>query len=155
MIDPITALSVAASAVSNAKSLLAAGRDATGALSKFAGAVSDVNYAAEKAKNPSIWKSMTGSAEAEAIEIFAAQKKMQAMKKEVEQIIGFTYGQKGLDEYKATLRQVRAQRKKNEYRKAEIKEAITVWTLGTLIVLAGVAGLGFLLYVIGKNEGKW
>ena len=155
MIDPLTALSVAASAVSNAKSLLAAGRDATSALSKFAGAVSDVNYAAEKAKNPSIWKSMTGSAEAEAIEIFAAQKKVQAMKKEVEQIIGFTYGQKGLDEYKATLRQVRAQRKKNEYRKAEIKEAITVWTLGTLIVLAGVAGLGFLLYVIGKNEGKW
>lgn len=155
MIDPLTALSVAASAVSNAKSLLAAGRDATGALSKFAGAVSDVNYAAEKAKNPSIWKSMTGSAEAEAIEIFAAQKKVQAMKKEVEQIIGFTYGQKGLDEYKATLRQVRAQRKKNEYRKAEIKEAIIVWTLGTLIVLAGVAGLGFLLYAIGRNEGKW
>lgn len=155
MIDPITALSVAASAVSNAKSLLAAGRDATGALSKFAGAVSDVNYAAEKAKNPSIWKSMTGSAEAEAIEIFAAQKKMQAMKKEIEQIIGFTYGQKGLEEYKDTLRRVRAQRKKNEYRKAEIKEAIIVWTLGTLIVLAGVAGLGFLLYAIGRNEGKW
>ena len=155
MIDPLTALSVAASAVSNAKSLLAAGRDATGALSKFAGAVSDVNYAAEKAKNPSIWKSMTGSAEAEAIEIFAAQKKMQAMKKEIEQIIGFTYGQKGLEEYKDTLRRVRAQRKKTEYRKAEIKEAIIVWTLGTLIVLAGVAGLGFLLYAIGRNEGKW
>jgi hypothetical protein len=155
MIDPLTALSVAASAVSNAKSLLAAGRDATGALSKFAGAVSDVNYAAEKAKNPSIWKSMTGSAEAEAIEIFAAQKKMQAMKKEIEQIIGFTYGQKGLEEYKDTLRRVRAQRKKNEYRKAEIKEAIIVWTLGTMIVLAGVAGLGFLLYAIGRNEGKW
>ena len=155
MIDPLTALSVAASAVSNAKSLLAAGRDATGALSKFAGAVSDVNYAAEKAKNPSIWKSMTGSAEAEAIEIFAAQKKMQAMKKEIEQIIGFTYGQKGLEEYKDTLRRVRAQRKKTEYRKAEIKEAIIVWTLGTMIVLAGVAGLGFLLYAIGRNEGKW
>lgn len=47
MIDPITALSVAASAVSNAKQLLAAGKDATSALSRFAGAVSDVNYAAE------------------------------------------------------------------------------------------------------------
>lgn len=155
MIDPITALSVAASAVSNAKSLLAAGRDATGALSKFAGAVSDVNYAAEKAKNPSIWKSLTGSAEAEAIEIFAAQKKMQAMKKEVEQIIGFTYGQKGLDEYKATLRQVRAQRKKNEYRKAEIKEALLAWTVGILATLAGLAGLGLLFWWIGKTQGKW
>ena len=155
MIDPITALSVAASAVSNAKKLIAAGRDATTALSKFAGAVSDVNYAAEKAKNPSIWKSMTGSAEAEAIEIFAAQKKIQQMKKDVETLISFTYGPKGLDEYKDTLRKVRAQRKKTAYRQAEIKEAIIVWTLGTLVILAGVAGLGLLLYAIGRNEGKW
>ena len=155
MIDPITALSVAASAVSNAKKLIAAGRDATTALSKFAGAVSDVNYAAEKAKNPSIWKSMTGSAEAEAIEIFAAQKKIQQMKKDVETLISFTYGPKGLDEYKDTLRKVRAQRKKTAYRQAEIKEAIIVWTFGTLVILAGVAGLGLLLYAIGRNEGKW
>ncbi len=155
MIDPLTALSVAASAVSNAKSLLAAGRDATGALSKFAGAVSDVNYAAEKAKNPSIWKTMTGSAEAEAIEIFAAQKKVQAMKKEVEQIIGFTYGQKGLDEYKATLRQVRAQRKKTAYRRAEIKEALLAWTVGILAALAGLAGLCLLFWWLGKKQGKW
>lgn len=155
MIDPITALSVAASAVSNAKSLIAAGRDATGALAKFAGAVSDVNYAAEKAKNPSVWKSLTGSAEAEAIEIFAAQKKMQQMRKDLETLISFTYGPKGLDDYKETLRRVRAQRKKTAYRQAEIKEAIVVWTLGTLVVLAGVAGLGLLLYAIGRNEGKW
>lgn len=155
MIDPLTALSVAASAVSNAKSLLAAGRDATGALSKFAGAVSDVNYAAEKAKNPSIWKSMTGSAEAEAIEIFAAQKKVQAMKKEVEQIIGFTYGQKGLDEYKATLRQVRAQRRKTEYRKAEIKEAIITWVVGGLISILAIAAMAVVFWFIGKEQGKW
>lgn len=155
MIDPLTALSVAASAVSNAKSLLAAGRDATSALSKFAGAVSDVNYAAEKAKNPSIWKSMTGSAEAEAIEIFAAQKKVQAMKKEVEQIIGFTYGQKGLDEYKATLRQVRAQRRKTEYRKAEIKEAIITWVVGGLISILAIAAMAVVFWFIGKEQGKW
>lgn len=155
MIDPITALSVAASAVSNAKTLLAAGRDATGALSKFAGAVSDVNYAAEKAKNPSIWKSMTGSAEAEAIEIFAAQKKVQAMKKEVEQIIGFTYGQKGLDEYKATLRQVRAQRKKTEYRKAEIKEAIITWVVGGSICISALAAMAVVFWYIGREQGKW
>jgi len=155
MIDPLTALSVAAGAVSSVKQLMAAGQDATSALSKFAGAVSDVNYAAEKAKNPSIWKSLTGSAEAEAIEIFAAQKKMQQMRKDLETLISFTYGPKGLDEYKETLRRVRAQRKKTAYRQAEIKEAIIVWTLGGLVVLAGVAGLGILLYAIGRNEGRW
>jgi hypothetical protein len=155
MIDPLTALSVAASAVSNAQTLIAAGRDATSALAKFAGAVSDVNYAAEKAKNPSIWKSLTGSAEAEAIEIFAAQKKIEQMKRDVETLIGFTYGQKGLEEYKDTLRRVRVQRQKTAYRKEEIKDALITWTLGTLIVLAGVAGLAVLLYVIGRNQGKW
>ena len=155
MIDPITALSVAASAVSNAKTLMAAGRDATSALAKFAGAVSDVNYAAQKAQNPSIWKSLTGSAEAEAIEVFAAQKKMQQMQRDIETLIGYTYGQKGLEEYKDTLRRVRIQRQKTQYRKEEIKNAVITWTLGTLIVLAGVAGLALLMYVLGKNQGKW
>ena len=155
MIDPLTALSVASAAVSQARSLLSAGRDATSALSKFAGAVSDINYAAEKSKNPSIWKSLTGSAEAEAIEIFAAQKKVQAMKKDVETLISFTYGPKGLEEYKNTLRRVREQRKKTQYRKAEIKEAILIWVVGTLTLLAGIAGLGLVLYMIGHNEGKW
>jgi len=155
MIDPISALSIAASAVSSAKTLLAAGRDASGALSKFAGAVSDVNYAAEKAKNPSIFASLTGSAEQAAIDAFSAQKRLQAMKKEIETIIMFQHGPKGLEEYKDTLRKIRAQRKKTAYRKAEIKEALILWTVGGVIVLAGVAGLGAVLYLIGKQQGKW
>jgi hypothetical protein len=154
MIDPISALSIAASAVSSAKTLLAAGRDASGALSKFAGAVSDVNYAAEKAKNPSIFASLTGSAEQAAIDAFSAQK-LQAMKKEIETIIMFQHGPKGLEEYKDTLRKIRAQRKKTAYRKAEIKEAIILWTVGGVIVLAGVAGLAATLWLIGKQQGKW
>ena len=132
MIDPITALSVAASAVSNAKTLMAAGRDATSALSKFAGAVSDINYAAEKAKNPSIWKTLTGSPEEEAIELFAAQKKLQQMRKEVETLISYQYGPKGLEDYKQILRSVKKQRQETAYRKAEIKEAIVLWTVGIL-----------------------
>jgi hypothetical protein len=155
MIDPISALSIAASAVSSAKTLLAAGRDASGALSRFAGAVSDVNYAAEKAKNPSIFASLTGSAEQAAIDAFSAQKRLQAMKKEIETIIMFQHGPKGLEEYKDTLRKIRAQRKKTAYRKAEIKEAIILWTVGGVIVLAGVAGLAATLWLIGKQQGKW
>ena len=49
MIDPLTALSVAATAVGQIKKLLSDGGDIGGALAKFAGAVSDVNRAAEKA----------------------------------------------------------------------------------------------------------
>jgi hypothetical protein len=155
MIDPISAIAIAASAVNNAKSLISAGRDASSALSKFAGAVSDVNYAAEKAKNPSLFASLTGSAEQAAINAFSAQKRMQAMKKEIETIIMFQHGPKGLEEYKDTLRKIRAQRRKTAYRKAEIKEALIMWTFGSIIVMAGIAGLAVVLYLIGKQQGKW
>lgn len=155
MIDPITALSVAASAVTNAKKLIAAGQDATSALSKFAGAMSDINYAAEKAKNPSVWKSLTGSPEAEAIEIFAAQKKAQQLKKEVEAMLRVYYGAKGLEEYKEILRRVRKQRRETAYRKAEIKEAIVLWVVGILIFSTAITSLGFLFWWLGKTQGKW
>ena len=155
MIDPITAISIAASAVSNIKSLMLAGRDASSALSKFAGAVSDVNYAADKAKNPGIFATLTGSAEQQAINAFSAHKKMQALRKEVETLVQFSYGMDGLEEYKDTLRKVRAQRKKTTYRKAELKQALITWFFGGLIVLAGIFGLGVVLYLLGKQQGKW
>ena len=154
MIDPITALSIAASAVSNIKSLMLAGRDASSALSKFAGAVSDVNYAADKAKNPGIFASLTGSAEQQAIDAFSAHKKMQALRKEVETLVQFTYGMDGLQEYKETLRRVRAERKKTAYRRAELKQALITWFFGTLIVLSGILGLAAVLYMIAKQQGK-
>ena len=155
MIDPLTALSVASTAVSQIQQLLSAGRDASGALAKFAGAVSDVNYAAEKAKNPSIWKSLTGSAEAEAIEIFTAQKKIQEMRNQVEQMIGYTYGETGLNEYKETLRKVKQQRQETQYRRAELKETLIVWTVGILATLVGIAVLSVAFYYIGHVQGKW
>jgi len=155
MIDPLTALSVAATAVGQIKKLLNDGRDIGGALAKFAGAVSDVNRAAEKAKDPSIWKSLTGSAEEEAIQIFAAQKKLQAMRRDVETMISYTYGQKGLEDYKETLRRVKAERQKTKYRQEELKEALIFWSVTTMIVLSGFAGLAFVVYFLGRSQGKW
>jgi len=60
-----------------------------------------------------------------------------------------------LEEYKDTLRKIRAQRRKTAYRKAEIKEALIMWTFGSIIVMAGIAGLAVVLYLIGKQQGKW
>jgi len=77
------------------------------------------------------------------------------MKKEIETIIMFQHGPKGLEEYKDMLRKIRAQRKKTAYRKAEIKEALIMWVGGGIIVMAGIAGLGAVLYLIGKQQGKF
>lgn len=155
MIDPLTALSVASTAVSQIRQLLSAGKDASSAIAKFAGAVSDINYAAEKAKNPSIWKSLTGSAEAEAIEIFTAQKRLQEMRQEIETMIGYVYSDKGLAEYKEILRRVKKQRQDSIYKKQEIKETILLWTVGILSFGSGGAGLAVLIYYLGQQQGKW
>ena len=50
MIDPLTALSVASTAVSQLRQLASAGRDTSQALTKFAGAWADLNEAERRAK---------------------------------------------------------------------------------------------------------
>ena len=63
MIDPLTALSVASTAVSQLRQLASAGRDTSQALTKFAGAWADLNEAERRAKNPPWYKSFSGSME--------------------------------------------------------------------------------------------
>jgi len=155
MIDPLTALSIASTAVGQMRQLLNAGRDTSQALSKFAGAWSDISYAENKAKNPPWYKSFSGSAEKEALEIFTAKKKMMEMKKEVETMISFVHGPSGLEEYKNTIRQVRDQRRKHQYKKAEIKQNIIDSVVITVMLLGIVAILGGAVYFYGVYKGTW
>ena len=87
--------------------------------------------------------------------IFAAQKKVQQMKKDVETMIGYTYGHDGLEEYKETIRRVRKQRQETEYRRAEIKEAVILWSVGIAASICAVAILVAAVYFIGKARGNW
>jgi len=155
MIDPLTALSVASTAVGQMRSLINAGRDTSQAMSKFAGAWADLNEAERRAKNPPWYKSFSPDLERQAADAFAAKKKGQELKKELEGMIQFVHGPTGLKEYKDILRDMREQKKKHEFRKQEIKQAIIEWTVGILATVIGLAVVGFVLYLFGKNEGKW
>ena len=155
MIDPITALSVASTAVGQMRSLINAGRDTSQAMSKFAGAWADLNEAERRAKNPPWYKTFSPDIERQAADAFAAKKKGQELKKELESMIQFVHGPSGLKEYKDILRDMREQKKKHEFRKQEIKQSIIEWTVGILATVIGLAIVGFVLYMIGKNEGKW
>ena len=111
--------------------------------------------AANKARNPGIFATLSGSAEEEAINAFSAQKKMQEYRRELETLIAFQYGPKGLEEYKDTLRAVREERRKTAYRQAEIKEAVTMWSIALLVGLSGLAGLALIAWAVGRSEGRW
>lgn len=155
MIDPITALSVASTAVSQMKQLINAGRDTTQAMSKFAGAWADINEAERQAKNPPWYKTFSGSMEERAAQAFAAKKKAQELKTDLENMIRFVHGPAGLQEYKDILRDMRKQKEQNEFKKAKLKQAIIEWTVGIIafIITAGI--LGVIFYFIGKSQGKW
>lgn len=155
MLDPLTALSVASTAVSQIQSLLSAGKDASKAISSFAGAWSDINYAEEKIQNPPWYKSFSGSAEKEALDIFVAKKKITELKNQVETMISYTYGATGLEQYKETLRKVKEQRRKHQYRKQEIKQnIIEFFLLIILIILISGIVIGGVYYV-GVGRGLW
>lgn len=155
MIDPLTALSVASTAVSQMKQLINAGRDTTSAMTKFAGAWADINEAERQAKNPPWYKSFSGSLEERAASAFAAKKKAQALKTELENMIRFVHGPTGLEEYKQILRDMKKQKEKTEFKKAKLKQAIIEWTVGIIVAIIAIAALGFIFWYIGKGQGKW
>jgi hypothetical protein len=155
MIDPLTALSVASTAVSQMRTLINAGRDTTSALSKFAGAWADINEAERQAKNPPWYKTFSGSLEEQAAQAFACKKKAQALKAELENMIRFVHGPSGLEEYKQILRDMKKQKEQTDFKKARFKQAIIEWTFGIILTIISAGLLGVILYFIGKSQGKW
>lgn len=158
MIDPVTAIATANAAFKGIQMMVAKGReieDCVGQLSKWAGAASDIAFLEKKAKNPPWYKTFTGSAEAEAIEIYAAQEKLQKQRAEILQLVTYSGGQKGKDKYLKILREVKEQRRRTTYRKAEIKQAIIEWIAGILafVVICVIAGGGF--YLVGVQTERF
>ena len=111
--------------------------------------MSDLSYAEQKNKNPPWWKALNGqSVEAEALEIFAAKKKAESMRQELKDWISFSMGPSAWDELVATEGGIRKQKKDQEYRKAEIQEAIVTWSLTGVILATGSGMIGFIIYMV-------
>jgi hypothetical protein len=89
------------------------------------------------------------------MDIFSKRKQAQALRAEIKQYIQFSYGQSAWDELLAIEAQVRKDRQKTMYRKAEIKQTILEWSLGLVVALSGIGVIGFVIYFIGKKQGKW
>jgi hypothetical protein len=156
--DPITIMSAASTAFSLIQKGIQHGKDIedmAGTLSKWAGAFSDISFMEKKAKDPPFYKAFSGSAEQEAIEIFAAKKKMEQQKKDLETLIGYTYGKTGLDEYLRTLREVRERRAKQQHRQQEIKEKVIEVLLAAFILSGGLLIVILFFWWFGKKQGKW
>ena len=150
--DPVTIIGGATVAFNALKKGFQVGKDLqdmSGQLAQWAGAMSDLSYAEQKNKNPPWWKALNGqSVEAEALEIFTAKKKAEAMRKELKDWISFSMGPSAWDELVATEGRIRKQKKEQEYRKAEMIEAIITWTVTGLLLVSGIGAIILIAWII-------
>tara|TARA_R100000353_G_scaffold138960_1_gene98888 strand:+ start:9575 stop:10060 length:486 start_codon:yes stop_codon:yes gene_type:complete len=145
--DPLTisaAISTATAAFGGIKRAFAAGRDLESMsqdLSRWMGAVSDVDAAHKSAKNPSLFKKVFSgqSIEQEAIEAFAAKKKLESQRDELKTFIMFTHGTRAWEELLAMEGDIRKRRQKEIYEAKERREKIIMWSIGILTVGIGTA----------------
>jgi len=157
MIDPIMAVGLATSAFNILKQGISAGKDIqemSGTLAKWGSAFSDFQYAEDKTKNPPFYKMMSDNS-ANAIEIFAQKKKMQAMRKEIKDHISWTYGPSAWEEVLAIEGEMRKIRKAEAYKKQEMLDNTINFIIGTVVFMIAAAGVGTALFYLGKYQGKW
>jgi len=144
MIDPITAISAATAAFGYLKRGIAVGKDLQdmgGQLSKWAGAIADLDFADRQNQKPPWYKALGGGVEAQAMEIFAAKQKAASMRQELKDYISVMYGPSKWQEILEIEADLRKQKREHEHRRMEIKQAIIEWTVGIIVFVVLIGGL--------------
>ena len=158
MIDPVTALAGATAAFNAIKKGFGVGRDIesmSGDLSRWMGAVSDIDKSNEYAKKPPLFKKLfaSGSVEEEAMASFMAKKKAEDMRYQLKQIISLTRGPAAWEELLRTEGEIRKKRQAAIYAQKERRRQLFEWTA----IIIGVAAIGsFCIWLLGmilKTKG--
>ena len=115
MIDRVTGLATASTAVNLIKKGFAAGRDIEAMcsdLGRWMWAVSDIKKCEEYSKKPPLFKKLfnAGSVEEEALQTLMAKKKAEDMRDQLKNIIVFSRGPKAWDELLRTEASIRKKR---------------------------------------------
>ena len=164
MFDPVTisaAVATASTAFNGIKRAFAAGKDLESMsqdLSRWMGAVSDVDAAHKSAKNPTMFRKVFsgGTIEQEAIEAFTAKKKLEEQRYELKQFLMFTHGSKAWDELLAMEGQIRKRRQKEIYDRKIFREKVISIVAVTIVVAVGsVVLIGFIYTLMGFDRGWW
>ena len=164
MFDPISisaSLTVASTAFQGIKKAFHAGRELEAMsqdLSRWMGAVSDIDNAHKSAKNPSLFKKvMNGkSIEQEAIEAFTAKTQLEQQRNDLRTFIQFSHGQSAWNEILRLEGDIRKRRQKEVYDKQKFKEKVVTYVVVAMVLVVGVGVLGgFIFTLMGFDRGWW
>ena len=161
--DPVTVMATASAAFGALKKGFAIGRDIESMasdLSRWMGALSDLDQMEKEAKNPPIFKKLFSgqSVEQEAIQTFAAKKKAQEQRYELKQWISMTLGTSAWDELVRMEGQIRKRRQETLYAQRERRRKfveIVAWVVMAVVAIATLTAFVFLLKSHSSQADDW
>lgn len=153
MIDPMSAFAAVSAASSAISSAVKAGKDLqslSGPVAKYAKAEAELNFGAQRKKN-SLFSKMTGAEQA-GIDEFFRQEELNNMRNELRSIFQI-YGKPGSwERLQAEIARQRQMQKEELERRAKVRDAIILWTVLPVILIAGAAALYlFIQYLKGLS----
>lgn len=157
MIDPVTVIGIATTAFKGIKAGISVGKDLHdmgSQLSKWAGAMADLDFCEQQQKNPPWYKALGGSIEAEAMEMFVAKKKREEMRQELKDWISAVMGPSAWEELVKMEAEVRIRKREEEYRRIELQQTIIGWTTGILLLITGIAILAGFAWLANERYNK-
>ena len=158
MIDPVTAIGLATGAFNSIKTMIATGKDIqdmAGQLGQWGKAISDLDYASQKADKPKWYKALGGGVQANAVETWMHKKKADEMRDELKGYISAVYGPSAWKEIVHLEGVMRKEQKEAVYAAQEMKENIIAWIAGILLTLLAVSVMGGFIYWLGLSQGRW
>jgi len=154
MIDPISAIAVATTAFNTIKKGFEVGRDIEsmyGDMGRWMGAIADIDQAEKMNKKPPLFKKLFdgSSIEQEAMDIFAAKKKAQAMEQELKTFVNLVHGPNSWNEILALQAQIRKDRKKAIYDQEQRRQVIlnAVGIIFLICLIGGTLIAGFVVAI--------
>jgi hypothetical protein len=155
--DPVTAMATASAAFGALKKGFAIGRDIESMasdLSRWMGALSDLDQMEKEAKNPPIFKKLFSgqSVEQEAITTFANKQKAQQQRYELQQWISLTMGKSKWDELVRMEGQIRKRRQETLYKQRERRRRFVEVVAWVIVVGVGFSALtAFIMFLKGQT----
>ena len=154
--DPLTCIAAASTAYKAIKKGFEVGKEISSMgsqLNQWSKAVSDLDYAHEKASKPPMYK-MFSDTQSQALEAWACKQQAKEMREELRSYISFVHGPSAWDEIVRTEARMRKEQRELVYKKQEFIDNCINWTLGILLFLSGVAGLILVAYLVAQQQGK-
>lgn len=153
MIDPVTAMATAGAAFNTIKKGFEIGRDIetmAADIGRWMSAVSDITEAEKQALNPPIFRKLAfkGSVEQEAMELFAAKRKLEQQRDELRQYISFTMGISAWQQLIGMEAKIRKERQETIYKQAARRRAFVEWTAIILLTSTTAAAIIWFIWFL-------